>query len=167
MVAWYLFERDDVRARFLDGGEETQFAILDEILRLEPVAAMVHRRSSEDAPADTGSALRAGGRYAIDIRAVNTDKAAVGACPFALDPDRAAGGRLAATHLSFGDGAHRCPGASVALHETRVFIDRLMRVPGLRLERAPDMRWNQALASYELRNAVVSCDLTRDLDRSA
>ena len=85
----------------------------------------------------------------------------MGACPFALDPGRAAGGRSAATHLSFGDGAHRCPGASVALHETRVFIDRLMRVPGLGLEREPDMHWNAALASYELRDAIVTCDATR------
>ena len=60
--------------------------------------------------------------------------------------------------MSFGDGAHRCPGWQVALTESRVFLDRLMRVPGIRLERAPDMLWNAPLMSYELRNAVVACD---------
>jgi len=60
--------------------------------------------------------------------------------------------------MSFGDGTHRCPGWQVALKETRVFLDRLLRVPGIRLERAPDMLWNAPLMSYELRNAIVTCD---------
>jgi hypothetical protein len=52
----------------------------------------------------------------------------------------------------------RLPGWQVALHETRVFIDRLLRIPGVRLERAPDMVWNSPLMSDELRNAIVTCD---------
>lgn len=157
MVAWHLFDRDDLRQHFLHGSEEEQFSVLDEILRLEPVAAMVHRKATQDIRDTTGGRVPAGTHLAVDIRAANTDATAVGACPYALDPTRAAG-RASATHLSFGDGAHRCPGAPVALHETRVFLDRLFRLPGLRLERAPDMIWNQALMSYELRNAVVTCD---------
>jgi cytochrome P450 len=60
--------------------------------------------------------------------------------------------------LSFGDGAHRCPGAQVALHEARLFLDRLLRVPGLRLAQAPRISWRSDLMSYELRDAVVTCD---------
>src|SRR5690606_8001450 len=48
MVAWHLLEKDDLRRRFLDGGEEVQFAILDEILRIDPVAAYVYRKAEED-----------------------------------------------------------------------------------------------------------------------
>ncbi len=48
--------------------------------------------------------------------------------------------------------------AQVALHETRVFLNQLMPIPGVRLERAPDMAWNQSLMICELRNAVVVCD---------
>ena len=44
------------------------------------------------------------------------------------------------------------------MNETRIFIDGLLRVPGIRLERAPDLLWNAPLMSYELRNAVVVCD---------
>jgi len=72
--------------------------------------------------------------------------------------DRAARQNQNAQFMSFGDGVHHCPGWQVALHETRVFIDRLLRVPGIRLEREPDMRWNAPLMSYELRNAIVACD---------
>jgi cytochrome P450 len=152
MAAWHLFERCDLRARFVEGEEAVQFAILEEILRLEPVAARVYRRAAEDIAETAGGAVAAGAQFAIDIRAANTDEAAVGACPHAVDPDRGGG------HLSFGDGPHRCPGAQVALHETRIFLDRLMRLSGVRLERAPDMLWNPSLLSYELRKAIVACD---------
>jgi cytochrome P450 len=152
MAAWHLFERDDLRARFLEGDEAAQFAMLEEILRLEPVAARVYRRAAVDIAQTAGGAVAAGAQFAIDIRAANTDESAVGACPHAVDPDRGGG------HLSFGDGPHRCPGAQVALHETRIFLDRLMRLPGVRLERAPDMLWNPSLLSYELRRAIVACD---------
>jgi hypothetical protein len=160
MAAWHLFERDDLRARFVEGGEDEQFAILEEILRLEPVAAMVFRRAAEDVRQTAGGAVRKDTRFAIDIRAANTDEAVTGPCPHAIDPDRARDAAPTGAYLSFGDGAHRCPGAQVAMHETRVFLDRLFRVPGIRLERTPDMRWNEALLSYELRHAIVTCDRT-------
>ncbi|MGH3248839.1 MAG: cytochrome P450 [Trebonia sp.] len=59
--------------------------------------------------------------------------------------------------MSFGDGSHRCPGAQVAMAETRVFLDRLLRLPELRLQRTPDMTWCDGLMSYELRGAMVTC----------
>ncbi|QIG79648.1 cytochrome P450 [Stakelama tenebrarum] len=156
MVAWHLFERPDLVERYLASDDDGQIAILQEILRLEPVAAMVHRRATEAIETPNGE-LEAGALVALDIRASNTDAASVGACPFAIDPDRAERVKGNGNFLSFGDGGHTCPGWQVALHETRIFIDALMRVPGLKLERAPDMTWNSALMSYELRNAIVVC----------
>jgi hypothetical protein len=38
---------------------------------------------------------------------------------------------------------------------------RLLRVPGIRLEREPEMGWSDALMSYELRNALMVCDRVR------
>jgi hypothetical protein len=46
----------------------------------------------------------------------------------------------------------------VALQETRVFLDRLLRLPGIRLVREPTVRWVDELGSYEVRGAVVACD---------
>jgi cytochrome P450 len=155
MAAWHLFDRDDLRARFLESDEAGQLAILEEVLRLEPVAAMVHRRAAEVVSDTVEGPVAEGVHLAIDIRAANTDEAAFGPCPHVVDPDRP---KVAGGHLSFGDGPHRCPGAQVAMHESRVFLDRLFRVPGLRLARAPDMLWNSFLMSYELRNAVIACD---------
>lgn len=158
MVAWYLFEDQALRERFLAGDVNDQLAILMEILRLEPVAAMVHRRVDEPVEDVDGTTVPAGELYGIDIRAANVDEEMVGECPFALDPDRARRVGNVGRYLSFSDGPHSCPGSQVALHETRIFLDQLFRIPGLRLEREPDISWNAQLKSYELRNVVVSCE---------
>jgi len=157
MAAWHLFGRDDLRARFVGGDETDQLAILDEILRLEPVASVLQRRAAEDMGIGSDT-VPAGTLLAIDIRSVNTDEAATGPCPHALDPDRAKRQKAAGGYLSFGYGSHRCPGSQVAMHETRVFLDRLLRVPGIRLEREPQIGWSEMLSAYELRGAIVGCD---------
>jgi cytochrome P450 len=157
MVAWHLFDRADLRARFTSGDEEDQLAILEEILRLEPVASILHRRAA-DTVTTSGGTIEPDTVVAIDIRAANCDEAVVGECPHMIDPDRARRVSVNSTHLSFGDGRHRCPGAQVALHETRVFLDRLFRMPGIRLQRTPTLRWCDELGSYELRDAIIACD---------
>ncbi len=146
--AWHLFDNAELRERFLQGDEREQFAILYEILRLEPVAAMLYRRNAETQ----------GEVFALDVRAANTDEEITGACPFSLDPERAKRMKVEPSFMSFGDGHHRCPGAQVALHETRVFLDVLLRVPGIRLARPPEVLWNSMIGSYELRGAIVACD---------
>jgi len=158
MVAWHLFERDDLRSRYLNGTADEQTAILEEVLRLEPVATLLYRAADSAVAERLPASVAAGARYAIDVRKTNTDEAAAGACPYALDPDRAANIKGGGAFLSFGDGAHRCPGAQVAMTETRIFIDHLFRVPGIKLTAAPRIGWNDALMSYELRGAMVACD---------
>jgi len=157
MAAWHLFDDDALRDRFLTSAEPGQIAILEEIIRLDPVVNMIARRATADAELDSGSVVD-GEKLIVDIRAANVDEAGVGSCPYALDPDRARSGRAGGAYLSFGDGSHRCPGAQVALNETRVFLDRLLRVPGIRLQREPDLCWTEELMGYELRNAVVTCE---------
>ena len=157
MAAWHMFDNPALRARFAEGDEAEQFAILDEILRLEPVAAMLHRQVTADTTVSSGP-VSAGDLLAINIRQANIDEETVGGCPHALDPDRARRLRMVGSWMSFGDGSHRCPGAQVALTESRVFLDRLMKLPGLRLVQPPTMTWNNGIMSYELRDAVVACD---------
>jgi cytochrome P450 len=157
MAAWHLFDNDGLRARFTAAGEAEQVAILEEILRLEPVAAMIHRRAAGEVDFG-GTAARDGDVLAVDIRAANVDPEAVGECPYVVDPDRAAKQKTVGSFISFGDGSHRCPGSQVAIAETRVFLDRLMRLPGLKLARTPQMTWCDGLMSYELRDAIVTCE---------
>ena len=151
MAGWHLLEDDDLRARFLAGDEAARIAILEEVLRLEPVVGLLMRRIDRDG-GNAASAV-----VALDVREANADAAAVGGCPHALDPDRRMPGKVGGAGLSFGDGEHRCPGAQVALQETAIFLDRLLRVPGLRLDRRPDIGWNALIAGYELRGATLAC----------
>jgi cytochrome P450 len=158
MAAWHLFEREALRERFLAGDEDDQLAILEEILRLEPVASALRRRAAEEISGPGSDTIAAGTVLAIDIRAANTDESATGACPYQIDPDRAQRMKIGGAYLSFGFGSHRCPGSQVAMHETRVFLDGLLRVPGIRLDCEPQIGWNRMLMSYELRDARVACD---------
>ena len=157
MAAWHLLESDALRARFLTGDEADQLAILDEILRLEPVASVLQRRAAEEMAIGSGT-ISAGTLLAVDIRTANTDESVTGPCPYVLDPDRAKRMKAAGGYLSFGYGSHRCPGSQVAMHETRIFLDRLLRVPGIRLEHAPQIGWSDLLMSYELRDAMIACN---------
>jgi cytochrome P450 len=159
VAAWHLFDNDELRRRFLDSDESDQHDILKEILRLEPVASMIWRSAAEDLSGINPEPIPAGARLSFDIRAANLDETAVGACPLSLDPDRAKRLRVNGNYLSFGGGAHSCPGSQVALAETRVFLNQLFRVPGIRLVRPPDMHFvPPMLMSYELRNALVACN---------
>jgi hypothetical protein len=156
MAAWHLFDDDVLRNRFCAADEGEQVTILEEILRLEPVAAMIQRRATAETDLGTETAAE-GELLAVSIRAANVDENAVGECPFELNPDRVGHVKMVGPYLSFGDGSHRCPGGQVAIAETRVFLDRLMKVPGIRLDREPDMSWDDGVMSYELRGATVSC----------
>jgi cytochrome P450 len=159
MCCWQLFDHPEVRERFLAGDEADQFAIIEEILRLDPVANYVYRQSTIDIPESvSGNAVTPGEEFAVNIREVNTDSAVVGDSPFKLDPDRAKRMKNTGAWMSFGDGPHRCPGSQIALHETRVFLDRLFRVPGIRLAKKPDLILSVQSQGYELRGAVVTCD---------
>ena len=109
MCAWHLFEKPALLERFLTEGEETQFAILEEILRLEPVASLLHRRATETVQGAQGGDMAEGELIAISLRAANTDEAITGPCPYELDPDRAKRMKVVGPYLSFGDGPHRCP----------------------------------------------------------
>lgn len=160
VAAWHLLDRPDLRERFLASPESGQIAMLEEILRLEPVVGTIYRRMREDLSLTVDgvpTTIPAGIKVAINLRSTNTDSAVVGGCPFTLNPNRAfASGKTGGEMLSFGDGAHRCPGAPLAMLESAIFLDRLLRVPGLRLNRPPAIGWGPTVAGYELRGAMLT-----------
>ena len=159
LAVWQMFDHPDLLKRFLDGNEADQFAILEEMLRLDPVGNYMYRQSTIAVPSpDGGHAIKPGDVIAINVREVNVDAKVVGECPYQIDPDRPKHTKQSGSWMSFGDGPHRCPGAQVALHETRVFLDRLFRVPGIRMVKTPELVLAIQTQGYELRGAVVACD---------
>ena len=157
VVAWHLLGNPSLRTRYLAAGESARHRILHEILRLEPVVGKLYRRAVRDVRIEVEDqtwTIPAGARIALDIRAANLDTTAVGADPLAVCPRRDLAPGVQPPVMSFGDGVHRCPGASIAIQESDIFLTRLLRLP-LRIVREPSVTWNDLIESYELRGFTV------------
>lgn len=155
MAAWHMLEREDLKTAFLAADEKGKIALLEELLRLEPVVGYIYRRIPDEAEA---AGAPPGAAVAVDVRAANTDMTAFGEKPCELVPGRQVSAKYGNAGLSFGDGEHRCPGAQVALQESCLFLELLLQVPGLKLVRAPSLAWNPLVTGYELRDALISCE---------
>ena len=160
MAFWHLMDREELKQRFLGLSREDQLPLLEEILRTEPIVGVLSRRATEaiELPGEPPVQIPAGTLFEIDVRAANADAAVVGACPFAVDPDRPVARKAGGAMFAFGDGVHRCPGAQVAMQESAVFLDKLLRVPGLRLARQPQVTWKPLIEGYEISQAIITCD---------
>jgi cytochrome P450 len=160
VAAWHLFSQPSLMQQFLATDEAGRTAILEEILRLEPVVGTLYRRATEEMTLNAGgidTVVAAGSRIALDVRAANADPAIAGECPYRLSAQPGSK-KPSPSGMSFGDGPHRCPGAAVALQETEIFLDRLLRVPGIRMEKPPSVSWNPLIESYEIRKLVIRAD---------
>lgn len=69
-------------------------------------------------------------------------------CPFASTRKDSKSAAIVAARMRVEPGAER----------VLTYEKALLRVPGVRLERAPEIGWSDLLMSYELRNALVTCD---------
>lgn len=153
MACWHLLREPTLRDRYLAAGQEERFAILNELIRLEPVVGHLYRRAgAEIAVSDRDGAwtIPPGDLIDVCVRQANTDPDAVGEAPLDLCPARPLPSGVNAAVLSFGDGAHRCPGQPLAILETDVLLTRLL---ALRPEivREPDLDWDNLIEGYRLR----------------
>lgn len=146
MCVWRLLEDDALRDAYLAGEREARFAILSEVIRLEPPVARLYRRVQGEAD---GCPYAAGTLVEIDVRTANVDPERFSPSPHEPTPDR----RLRAadrTGLSFGDGAHRCPGSHLALLETDALV-RALLAAAPRLEGRPQEGFDTLVQGYRLR----------------
>jgi cytochrome P450 len=159
IAAMHLIERPELSARFIAAGNPERRAILEEILRLEPVLGKLYRRATEAMELSNGRRVEAGQAFVIDIRSVNGDESAVGGCPHHLDPDRGiADPKIGNAAMAFGDGRHRCPGAYIAMEESAIFLGKLLALPNLRMFGTPDIGWSNLVGGYEFHEARIACD---------
>jgi cytochrome P450 len=122
---------------------------VEEMLRYEPAAQMTSRIANEGAEID-GIRFEPGQVILPVMAAANRDPA-----HFA-DPDRFDVARQPNRHLSFGQGIHYCLGAPLAVAETRIAFQTLLRrmpEPTAAFE-APD--WNQSFILRGLKTLPVS-----------
>jgi cytochrome P450 len=162
VAAWHMLEHPALRARYLIAPEEERYAILHEILRLEPVVGHIFRRSSVDLELEhEGQTVVIPQDALIDlnIHSANTDEEIVGEHQLQLCPARPMHGeRIPAEMMSFGDGYHRCPGSYLAIQESDMLLKRLLAFDGLSMKHQPNVGWNEIVAGYELRRFMVALD---------
>lgn len=160
VAAWHFLERPELRARYLAAGEEERHAMLQEILRVEPVVGHLFRRTVEDVVVETDGrevTIPAGELVDIHIYAVNADQQIVGEEPLAICPARELSvDNVSPAVVSFGDGHHRCPGAYIAIQESDIFLQRLLVIDTLRMEHPPKLEWSDLTKGYELRDFAVA-----------
>lgn len=160
VAAWHMLDQPALRAHYLASDEDERYALLHELLRLEPVIGHLTRRATADLQIESNGkvvTIPAGDLIDLHIYGANLDESAVGAQPLAVCPARQPlVERVAPGVMSFGDGAHRCPGAYIAIQETDVFLQRLLRLETLRIERAPTVSQSKLTGSYELRKFIVA-----------
>jgi cytochrome P450 len=161
VAAWHLFTDSGLLERYRAAEETERLAILHEILRLEPVVGHLKRRTTapvEVPGSDDTVTIPAGEVVDISVAETNSDLAAVGDQPLGVCPSRSLGEGVQAHGLSFGDGAHRCPGAPVAILETDLFLSALFAVPGIRMSKPPQVTFNDAIGGYEVRELIVAVE---------
>jgi len=153
MAAWHLLDDPPLRARYLKAGQPERFAILNEIIRLEPVVGHLYRRaqgSFEISDAGQTWTVSPGDLLDVCVRQANADAEAVGERPLDLCPERPLPAGVNQAVLSFGDGAHKCPGQPLAILETDVLLTRLLaRSPRILTE--PTIGWDDLIEGYWLR----------------
>ncbi len=158
VAAWHLLDDPDLLARYRAAEMAERLEILNETLRLEPVVGHLYRRSTAPitlATAEGDVELGVGALIDLDIRAVNADPGTVGAEPLGLCPARALPRSVPPTLMSFGDGNHKCPGASIAIMETEIFLTTLLSHDVVAAG-PPTVQWNPVTQGYDLDELMVT-----------
>ena len=153
MAAWHLLGNQPLRERYLVVGQAERFAILNEIIRLEPVVGHLYRRVQGAFDITEGQdtfTVAKGDLIDVCVRPANADAEAVGPEPLNLCPGRELPSGVNPAVLTFGDGAHKCPGQPLAILESDVLLTRLLaRNPRILSE--PTLAWDDLIEGYQLR----------------
>lgn len=157
MATLHLTRDAALRVRYLEADEPERLAILHEILRLEPVVGHLFRRAQRDIEVSDGETtvtIARGDLIDLEIRQANADERVVGERALQVCPGRDLPRGVGDEVVSFGDGAHKCPGNSLAILESDIFLQRLLR-RGVRAVREPDLQWDEIISGYALRGFEV------------
>jgi cytochrome P450 len=159
-AVWHFLEQPALRERYLKASEIERYAMLEEVLRLEPVIGNILRYATADIPIESNGrqfVIPEGARINVHVHGTNADEAIVGEQPLILCPGRVLhDSRVAPSVMGFGDGHHRCIGSYLAIQETDIFLQRLLALDSLHIERQPSLTWDEMVTGYEIRKFVVA-----------
>ncbi|GCF09515.1 cytochrome P450 [Dictyobacter arantiisoli] len=156
VATWHLLEHEGLRQRYLIASEKERYAILGELLRLEPVVGNLFRRANSELHISSGEqdyTIPKDALINLHLHGANSDESVTGEKPLLACPGREIqANQTTEALMSFGDGAHRCPGSYIAIQETDLFLQRLLAIDGLYIKQAPTVTWNELVTGYEIRN---------------
>ncbi|MDO5618230.1 cytochrome P450 [Kocuria sp.] len=159
MATWHLLENVQLREQFLTGDSAQRQKILHEILRLEPVVGHLFRRVDSELRLVEESGVEhvipAGARVQLYIRQANADASQLGDAALQLCPGRELPKGVRAEVMSFGDGAHRCPGNAIAMLESEIFLERLLERQ-VTVVGQPRIQWEAVVAGYAVRGLTLT-----------
>ena len=159
IVLLHCMKNEKLRVIMTSEDAKARYDALNEILRLEPVIANIYRKPKDAVTVKSEGqdvTIRPGERIAFHIYDVNVDPQAVTDSPHQLHPHRELEKGVYRSMLGFGSGSHRCAGEHLAIAETDVFIHKLLKLPGLRIESGPDIVRNDTVEGYEVNNMIVA-----------
>jgi cytochrome P450 len=161
---WHIMNNPEWQRIMREEEQAERYALLHEILRLEPVVGILYRRAVEDITLEGEAStviIPAGDKIALHVYHANADERIVGEDAHGVCPHRSMTEmrpKVPEFMLSFGDGSHRCPGAYVAIQESDIFLRKLLEVEGIRIEQKPRIGRNEIAEGYELRDFMIVCD---------
>jgi cytochrome P450 len=127
-------------------------AVIDEALRLSPVAPMSFTRAAQEPVRLGRTVIEPGQAVAVSLFQANRDDEVF------PKPDELMLEERQWPQLTFGYGSHRCPGAHLARAQLSVVLARLaQRFPALRLADGPEpVSWKQGIATRGLSRLMVT-----------
>lgn len=157
MACWHLLDNDELRQRYVAAEEDERLSILAEIIRLEPPVGHLYRRVTDNITVtdrDESYELSPGELVDLDIRQTNADPDAFADDPLQLCPDRERAKGAQDVGLSFGFGAHGCPGQPLALRETDALLHRLLSL-NVTKRTEPTISWDDLIEGYKVRGLTL------------
>lgn len=156
MAVWHLLDNQPLRDRYMVAGKGERYAILHDILRLEPVVGLLYRRATEDLELEHDGqsyTISAGDMITMSVKDTNVDTE-VFEQPREICPERHLPRGTRPEGAAFGDGAHRCPGHFVAIQETDVFLRELFS-RGIQQLASPELFTDALIAGYRVEGLRV------------
>lgn len=161
IVLLHCMRDEKFRAIMLSDDVPARYEALNEILRLEPVIGRLHRTTPEPVTVTSDGrevTIPEGERITFHVYDVNVDPKAVRESPGQLHAHRQLEKGIYRSMIGFGSGPHRCAGEHLALAETDVFINKILQVPGLRIESGPNIIRNETVEGYEVNDLILIVD---------
>jgi cytochrome P450 len=158
IVLLHCMRDEKFRAIMLSNDAPARYEALNEILRLEPVIGKLYRRTPEPVTVTSEGkevTIPEGEKITFHVYDVNVDAKAVRESPTQLHAHRKLEKGVYRSLIGFGSGPHRCAGEHLALAETDIFINKILQIPGLRIESGPNIIRNETVEGYEVNDLIL------------